>query len=89
MGNGMEQRRGGLGTREGDTSGEQGGIGRLERTDGRTARVPRNEGTIERTNERGTAERKAVALVEAGNVTSGRKNMIHCVVRRQIEIVAG
>ena len=95
----MEQNRlmkkhtriGGWGT-EWNNGGEGSGHGRETRTaskaasdgwNGRTARVPRNEGTIERTNERGTAERKAVALVEAGNVTSGRKNMIHCVVRRQ------
>ena len=69
--------------REGDTSGEEGGIGRLERT------ASPAERRHHRANERGTAERKAVTLVEAGNVTSGRKNMIHCVVRIPIEIVAG
>ena len=55
MGNGMEQRRGGLGTREGDTSGEQGGIGRLERTDGR----PESRGTKAPSSERTNGGRRS------------------------------
>ena len=59
----MEWNDGGEGTEtgwnEGDTSGEEGGIGRPESRGTK-------EGTIERVSERGTAERKAVASVEAG-----------------------
>ena len=57
MGNGMEQRRGGLGTREGDTSGEQGGIGRLERTDGQSPAERRHHRANERTGDGGAKGR--------------------------------
>ena len=60
---GTTERRGGDGT-EGDTSGEEGGIGRLQRQESRGTKRHR------RTSERGTAKRKAVALVEAGQVRS-------------------